>query len=218
MEDVLIINYKTYKESTGKQALQITKACERAHKKTKGNIIIVPQAIDLRMIAQSTKLTVYAQHTDTDEMGGHTGHINLDALKEAGATGVLINHSERRLPLKKIEETVKLCKKKKMTSVVCTKTVAETEKVKEFKPDYIAIEPPKLIGGKISISEAKPELIKRAVKVSKRVKLLCGAGVHTKQDVQESKKLGSKGVLVASGVIKAKNVEKEVITLLDGFK
>jgi triosephosphate isomerase len=217
MNDILMINFKTYKESTGKEALKIMKACERAQKKIKGNIILVPQTVDLRMIAKNTKLQVFSQHTDTEDNGGHTGHININALKEAGAKGVLINHSEKRLPLKKIEETINLCKQKKMISVVCTKTIAETKKVTKLKPNYIAIEPPKLIGGKISISDAKPELITKAVQATKNVKLLCGAGVHTKHDVQKSKRLGAKGVLVASGIIKAKNVQEEVTRLLNGF-
>jgi triosephosphate isomerase (TIM) len=217
MEDVLIINFKTYKESTGKNALKIVKAAERAHKKGKGTIILVPQTVDLRLVAENTKLPVFAQHTDTEEQGGHTGSINIDALKEAGAKGILINHSEKRLSLKKIEETIKLCKKKKMKSVVCTKTLAETKKVLRYKPDYVAVEPPELIGGTISISEAKPKLIQEAAKTTNKIKILCGAGIHREEDVRIAKQLGSNGILVASGVIKAKNTYTEILSLLKGF-
>ncbi|MFP4567868.1 MAG: triose-phosphate isomerase [Candidatus Woesearchaeota archaeon] len=218
MEDALIINFKTYKESTANGAIKITKAAERALKQAKGNIILVPQTVDLREVAKTTKLKVFAQHTDLEERGGHTGSTNIDALKLAGAKGVLINHSEKRLPLRVIEKTIKLCKDKKMISVVCTKTIKETETIAKLKPDYIAIEPPSLIGGTISISKAKPELIKKAVQASKKIRLLCGAGVHEEEDVRVAKNLGSNGILVASGVIKAKNIEKEIISLLKGFK
>ena len=213
-----MINFKTYNESTGKRAENIMRAAERASKKLKGKIILVPQTVDLRMIAKNTKLTVFAQHTDTEDAGGHTGSVNIDALKEAGARGVLINHSEKRLRLKKIEETVKLCRRKKMISVVCTKTVAETTKIIKFKPDFVAIEPPELIGGNVSISESKPKLIERTAKTANNVDVLCGAGVHREEDVKIAKELGAHGVLVASGIIKAKNVEREILHLLKGFE
>ena len=218
MKDVLMINLKTYSESSGKNALKIVRAAERALKKAKGKVVLVPQLVDLRLVASSTKLWVFAQHVDTDGRGAHTGSVNIDALKEAGAKGVLINHSEKRLSLSKIKETVELCRSRKMISVVCTKTVAETSLVVKFRPDFVAIEPPELIGGNVSISEAKPVLIERTAKASNGVEVLCGAGVHREEDVRIAKELGSRGVLVASGVVKAKNVEREIVSLLKGFK
>ena len=217
MEDVLIINFKTYKESTGRNALRIVRAAEKDLTKKKGKIILVPQTVDLRLVKKSTKIPVFAQHTDLEEQGGHTGSTNIDAIKEAGAKGILINHSEKRLSMKRIEQTVKLCKKKKLLSLVCTKNLAETKKVLKFKPDYVAVEPPELIGGTTSISEAKPKLIQEASKTSNKIRILCGAGIHLEEDARIAKQLGANGVLVASGVIKAKNVEKEIISLLKGF-
>lgn len=217
MKDVLMINFKTYKESTGVGALKIARAAERAVEKFVGLVVLVPQTVDLRLVASSTTLPVFAQHTDLDGQGGHTGSINIDALKVAGARGVLINHSEKRLSLKQIEETVRLCKKKKLISVVCTKTVSETTKVVRFKPDFVAIEPPELIGGVVSISDARPLLIERTAKASNGVDVLCGAGVHKTGDVRIASELGAKGVLVASGVVKAKSVYREIVSLLKGF-
>lgn len=218
MKDILIINFKTYKEGTGQNALKITKAAERAQKSEKGNIILVPQTADIRLVKNNTKLKIFAQHIDTEEQGGHTGSNNIDTLIQAGIKGTLINHSEKRLPLKKIEQTIKLCKTKKIISVVCTKTLAETKKIIKYEPDYIAIEPPELIGGNISISEAKPKLIEQtAHTATKKTNILCGAGIHTQQDIQTAKTLGAKGALVASGIIKAKNTEKEIKKLLKGF-
>jgi triosephosphate isomerase len=76
-----------------------------------------------------------------------------------------------------------------------------------MKPDYIAVEPRELIGGKISVSQARPELISDTVKAVK-TKVLCGAGINTRQDVKKALKLGAKGVLVASAVAKSKNPGK----------
>ena len=81
--------------------------------------------------------------------------------------------------------------------------------VANMLPDMIAVEPPELIGTGISISKARPELIteslKQIRKVNRSVKVLCGAGVTTAEDVSKALELGSEGVLVASGVVKSKD-------------
>ena len=82
----------------------------------------------------------------------------------------------------------------------------------KLNPTFIAIEPPELIGTGRAISTEKPHLITKAVdsvKLAKNsTKLLCGAGIVSGKDVTRAKKLGSKGILVASGIVKAKNWEK----------
>ena len=99
-----------------------------------------------------------------------------------------------------------------MTSIVCVKDVAEARKYAKLNPDYIAIEPPELIGSGKAVSKEKPELITKAaiaVKSAKnKTKLLCGAGIVSGEDVSKAVELGSKGILVASGIIKAKNWDK----------
>jgi len=76
-------------------------------------------------------------------------------------------------------------------------------------PDMIAIEPPELIGTGISVSKARPELITESVneirRLNSRVKVLCGAGVTSAEDVSKALELGSEGVLVASGIVKSKD-------------
>ena len=58
----------------------------------------------------------------------------------------------------------------------------------------------------------KPELISKAVIAVKNAKnntkLLCGAGIVSGDDVEKASELGSKGILVASGIIKAQSWEK----------
>lgn len=217
--NLLIINLKTYKEGTGKKALKIAKICESLQKKYKyAKIVLAVQATDINLVAANTKIPVIAQHIDTISFGSNTGHILPEAIIDVGAIGTLINHSEKRLDEKTIKDTIKICKQKKILSVLCVKDEKEAKKYSKYSPDLIAVEPPKLIGGKISVSEAEPELITKTLRAVKNIPLLCGAGVHTQRDVSHAHILGSKGVLVASGVVKAKNIRKEITTLLEGFK
>ena len=79
------------------------------------------------------------------------------------------------------------------------------------EPDMVAIEPPELIGSGRAVSKERPEVIIESVKriraVNAKVKILCGAGITTGEDVYAALKLGTQGVLVASGVVKATKPE-----------
>ncbi|MGV8162711.1 MAG: triose-phosphate isomerase [Candidatus Nanoarchaeia archaeon] len=211
---ILIINLKTYPEGTGKAALKLLRAAEAV---TQGNVILAVQAVDLRLLAKKAKMPLYAQHVDAVDEGNKTGYLTPLAAKDAGASGTLINHSEHRIPEEQIKKTIELCRKYSLATIVCAESPEEAEKLSKLYPDYIAIEPPELIGGDISVSKAKPEIITNTVnKVT--VNVLCGAGVKTKEDARKAIELGSKGLLVASGIVKAKNPKKAIKELLDGMK
>ena len=121
----------------------------------------------------------------------------------------MINHSEHRIPARQTSELVSRLKKLGMISVVCVKDVSEARKFAKLNPDYIAIEPPELIGTGKAVSKERPEIITRSVAAVKQAKnstkLLCGAGIVSGEDVTKAMQLGAKGILVASGIVKAKN-------------
>ncbi|MFA6073744.1 MAG: triose-phosphate isomerase [Candidatus Woesearchaeota archaeon] len=213
-EPILIINLKTYPEGTGKNATKLLKAAEAC---TNDNIILAVQAIDIRTLSKKTKVPIFAQHVDAMEEGNKTGHLTIHSIKDAGAQGTLINHSEHRISEEQIKKTIELCKKYNLLTVLCAETPEEAEKFSIYSPDFIAIEPPELIGGDISVSRAKPEVITNTVNKVPTIKVLCGAGVKTKDDAKKAIELGSKGLLVASGIVKAKQQKKAIKELLDGM-
>ncbi len=218
IKKILIINLKTYKEGTGLEALKIAKIIQTIQKTNKNiKILLAVQATDISNLYDKTNIDIISQHVDAIDYGSNTGKILPQAIKQAGAIGTIINHSERRLDINTIKKTIELCKKQKLTTILCVKDEKEAEKYTTFAPDFIAVEPPELIGGKKSISEAEPELIKKTLRKTKNIPLLCGAGIHTKEDVSHAINLGANGVLVASGIVKAKNKSKEIKELIDGF-
>lgn len=216
----LIINLKTYKESTGERAFIIAKAMKKLQKRAaKKNVelILCPHIQDIAMLAKF-KIPMYAQHVDTRDPGQTTGFIVPENLKELGVTGSLINHSEHRLTDTEIQKRVDKLRELGMQGCVCAKTPADAVKKTKFHPDMIAIEPPELIGSKTaSISSAHPELIEETTQVITDIPILVGAGVKSTEDVQTGIKLGAMGFLVASDVAKAKDPYKELVGLLDGF-
>ncbi len=206
---MIIVNFKTYLESTGQRALQLAKQAEKAAKETGACIVVAPQPMDLAKVAAEVEIPVFAQHIDPIKLGSSTGHILAEAVKEAGAVGTLINHSERQLRLIDIDATIALCREKGLTSCVCANNPSVSAAVAAMHPDITSMEPPELIGSGISVSKAKPEIVSDTVnlvhKVDPKMTILCGAGISTAEDVAIALKLGTQGVLVASGIVKAKD-------------
>ena len=155
---------------------------------------------------------------DNVEPGRNTGFITPESVKLAGAKGTLLNHAEHKINHKELEGTIKKCRKLKLLTMVCASTRSEASKVAKFKPDFIAVEPPRLIGTGISVSDANPKIITDSVRevrrINRRIPVVCGAGVTKGHDVKRALELGSKGVLVASGVVKCKNQEAEIRDLV----
>jgi triosephosphate isomerase len=219
MKQILLINTKAYKEGTGKRALRLAQTCKRLSRKTRAEIILSVQPSDIPVT--SKHILTFAQHIDAVKPGSHTGHILPEAVKAAGARGTLINHSERRLTLKEIRERIERARELGMTTVVCVPRTSMVSNVASLKPDYIAIEPPELIGTGIPVSKAKPRVITEAVQLARkanpRVRVLCGAGISTDEDVSKALELGAHGVLLASSVVKSYKPENVIIKLLKGF-
>ena len=206
---MFVINCKNYEEISGDKIIKFIKIAEKVSKKYKVKIAISPPQHLIGLVANSS-IQILAQHIDDSKVGSTTGFVIPELLKKSKVKGSLINHSEHRISSKEIQKLVLKLKELKMTSIVCVKDVAEVRKYVKLNPDYIAIEPPELIGSGKAVSKEKPELIAKAAKAVKNTntKLLCGAGIVSGEDVVKALELGSKGILVASGIIKAKNWNK----------
>jgi len=221
MKPVLLINFKTYEQGIGKNAIKLAKIAESFGNKNV-EIILAVQPSDIYPVSKAVSLPVYAQHIDPVEFGSHTGWILPEAVKEAGASGTLINHSEHMVSVKEIKKCVSRAKDVGLKTVVCAPNQRFAKALAEFGPDFIAVEPPELIGGDVSVSEAKPEVISDSVKavknVNSKIRVLCGAGVHNAEDVRKALQLGSSGVLIASAIVKSKNPGLVIENILEGFE
>ena len=208
LNSLFIINFKNYDEVSGSNAAKLTKIAEKISKKYKIKIAVAPPQHLLSEITKSSSL-VLAQHLDTSSVGSTTGFLIPEIVKKSNIRGTLINHSEHRISENEITELVSRLKKLDMISVVCVKDENEAKKYAKLNPDYIAIEPPELIGTGKAVSKEKPEAITKSVIAVKgarnSTKLLCGAGIVSGKDVAKAIQLGAKGILVASGIVKAKN-------------
>lgn len=207
---MFIINCKNYEEIAGEKIIKLAKIAEKISKKYKIKIAIAPPHHLIPLITKFG-IIVLAQHLDDKKVGSTTGFMIPEIIKKSKIDGSIINHSEHRITESEIKNLVKRLKKLKLKTVICVKNVSEAKKYAKINPTFIAIEPPELIGTGRAISTEKPQLITNSINAvqsaKNSTKLLCGAGIVSAEDVSRAVELGSKGILVASGVIKAKNWE-----------
>ncbi|MCK5472115.1 triose-phosphate isomerase [Candidatus Gracilibacteria bacterium] len=214
---MIIVNFKTYESAIGENAVALAKIHEVVAKETGAEIAVAVNALDLEKVATAVKIPVFAQHVDAAGFGSFTGSIPPALVKKMGAAGTLLNHSEKRLD-EKLAECVTAAKAAGLKVVVCAEDDTEAEKIAaELQPDFVAVEPPELIGGEVSVTNANPEIVENSVKKVGATPLLVGAGVKNSEDVKIALKLGAKGVLLASGVTKAENPTDVLRDLASGL-
>lgn len=210
---MFIINLKNYDEIAGTKSVRLAKSASKIAKKYKIKIPVCPPQHLLSEVARSYS-DVFAQHLDNAKIGSTTGFLVPEVVKKSKISGTLINHSEHRIPSNEIEDLVARLRELNMTSVVCVQDVKEAWRYSKINPDYIAIEPPELIGSGKAVSKEKPEIITESVRAVKEAhnstQLLCGAGIVSGEDVSRALELGARGILVASGIVKSKDWEEKI--------
>jgi triosephosphate isomerase len=211
---VFIINFKNYAEILGQPALRLAKSAERVSAVLDVEIIVAPPVPSLASIASDVKIPVIGQKVEDASEGKSTGAVIPEALKAWGCAGSMINHSESRTSLDVIAKLLPRMRKAGLTSCVCAESTEELVKIAPLAPEYIAVEPPELIGTGISVSKARPELISDSVEAARsagyRGMVLCGAGIVSGDDASAAAKLGARGILVASSIVKSADWEAKI--------
>lgn len=202
---LIVVNFKTYAQATGDSALRLARMISELSSERGVSVAVAPQHADIARIAREVRIPVLAQHVDPISPGGHTGWLLPEAAKAAGAVGSLVNHSERQLPIEDIAKIVGRLRELGMVSIVCAADVELSQRVAMFKPDAVAVEPPELIGTGRAVSRERPEVVRGAVEavrgVNPDVRVLCGAGISSGEDVRRALELGAQGVLLSSCVV-----------------
>jgi triosephosphate isomerase len=215
----LIINFKNYEEISAGNAVKLAESARQVAEKFQVELVLAPPAPVLALIAKSVQMPVICQHVDDQKLGPSTGFVIPEMAKSYGIIGSLINHSEHRLEMSSIERLVKRLRKLDMVSIVCAQDIQEVIEISALEPDFVAIEPPELIGSGRAVSKENPAIITKSIQAAgSQSKIICGAGISDRDDVSRAMDLGSQGILVASGVIKATPWEKKITELASGMK
>ncbi|MGD0588448.1 MAG: triose-phosphate isomerase [Thermoplasmata archaeon] len=218
---LLLLNLKAYPGHLGSGAVRTAKLLERLGREVGVATAIAPAVPDLAQVALAVTIPVLSQHVDPGEAGARTGFVPVEVIEAAGARGSLVNHSEHPMTVPDIEDAVRRLASRGLVAVVCAANIPVARRLAETLPPFLAVEPPELIGGDRAVSTAAPEVVSGTVtavhSVSPATRVLCGAGVHDRHDVARALELGAEGILVASAVTRAPDVERAIRELLAGY-
>ena len=205
-EALIVVNFKTYATAYGLQAESLGQMMAEVN--TNARMVAVVSAFDLSAVSSIEGLEVWSQHLDPVGKGSHTGWLEPDAAIDRGAVGTIINHAEHKVSIDHVAKLMEMLPEG-FPICACAADVEEARALAELGPTFIAVEPPELIGGDISVTTADPAIVSDTVaavkEVNSNVRVLCGAGVKNGKDVATAISLGAEGVLLASGVTKAVN-------------
>lgn len=215
---MIIVNFKTYHQVGGPRAQNLARIIREVIVETGKEIIAVPQITDLQLVHQVMITGTWAQHADFHEPGQSTGFVTLEAIQESGATGVLLNHSEHKLPEDVLKNTINRAKSLGLTTLVFAADLQEARAYVAYRPNLIGYEPPELIASSTtSVARAKPEIISTVVDMVSPIPVIVGAGVKDRHDVAVSFKLGASGVAVSSSVTLSEDPKKVLLDLANGY-
>ncbi len=213
----IIVNFKLHENGVGENALKLAKIHERVAAETGASIGVAVNALDVLRVAAEVSIPVFAQHFDVVRYGSHTGHVSAELLKKGGVYGSLLNHAEHPLADNMLIASVHLAREVGLFTVVCADTPMKGAEIAGCGPDLIAVEPPELIGGDISVSKSQAHIVQKAVQMIGVGRTLVGAGIRDMEDVKLSLEFGASGVLLASGVTKAEDPYGVLMELVRGL-
>ena len=215
---MVLVNFKIYKETFGEGAVKLARICREVMEESKVEIIPVVAALDAERVKREIKTRVFLQAVDEWEEGAKSGWVSARQAKEMGIDGAIINHSEHKLKPGTIKKMLKAWPKD-FAAVVCLQTWGQAEGwARKIKPTMVAYEPPELIGNqKKSVASEKPEMLQKMVKKFEGIPILAGAGIKSRDEVAKVLKIGAKGVLLASAVVKSTDPKEKLRELAEGF-
>lgn len=218
---IMLVNFKDYLEASGRNAIAVAKLAYHISNKYGIEVGVVPSVQNLQYVAKMVWqyemggycLPVFSQYIDSK--------FQAKNVKNLGIKGSVLNHADHRLSAEEVGLRTSELKSLGLSSVVCAADAQEARKLACFLPDYIAIEPPELIGTGRSVSIMKPDLIKRALNyvksIDERIKVVCGGGISDWEGARSAVRIGTDGIFVSKAVVKADDIEAKMTELALGL-
>ena len=189
----------------GEEVLSLAKQADALAEKYNVQIIFTPQYTDIPMVVKETKnLLIFAQHMDSLPIGRGIGSVLPEAVKAAGAVGVMLNHMEKRISLAELNKTIKRADEVGLATMVCADTVEEAAAIAHLAPNIIVAEKPELIGtGQTSDADYVKKSNSIVKAINPDILVLQGGGISTSKDVYDVIMAGSVATGCTSGIVKA---------------
>ena len=216
------ISFKSYREAVGENAVRLAKIAAEVSSKTSVCPMVVPQVADIYRIAQNVPIAIVAPHVDPVPASGHNGAVVVEAVREAGAIGCMLNHADMKLTLATIRETISRAKEVGLLTMVCVESPQEAQMIAMLHPDIIHAELPSLIGTDSAVSKVDAGFVSDSVRLAKemypQVLVTCGAGIRTSEDAAAAIRLGADGVGASRGVVQSENPSRTIKDIVSSIE
>ncbi len=187
----------------GDAVLEYAKTADFAAKEFDIDVIFVAPYTEIRRVCENTdRIMVFAPHMDALKPGRGLSEILPEALKAAGAKGVVLNHSECPITLTTLKKTIDRANELDLLTFVCADTVAEAQAVAHLHPDIMNPEPTELIGtGQVSDMRYVKEVISAVKAIDPGILVEQAAGITTANQVYDFIMAGSEAAGASSGIL-----------------
>ena len=191
----------------GDVLLNIAKGLDELSEKYDVDIILDVPDTEIRNIAKNTKrIHVYSQHMDSIPVGRGMGRTLPEALVDAGAVGVMLNHAEHKLTIDEIKAAIERADSVGLATMVCADSIDEVKAIAKLGPNILVAEPTELIGtGKPADKEYVDEVIDCIRSINPEIKPFPSAGISKGEDCYNIIKAGSSASGCSSAIAKAEN-------------
>lgn len=214
---MILINYKTYKESFQEKGLELAKIIKETGEKYKIRMAVAATALEARKLIEESGIEVWLQDVSEYADGQHTGWTSMVQAEKLGIKGSLLNHSEHKIAKGTVLKIVER-RPKDFQLILCQASLGQIEKWgKKTKTDWILYEPPELIASATKSVADRPEIIRNAAEKCGKIPLMVGAGIKNRNDVAASLKMGAKGICLSSAVVLSQNPKEVLEELAEGF-
>lgn len=167
-------------------------------------VLTVPNALVTRTAELDSGVLVFAQAMDADTIGATFGSTTAEALVDAGADGVMLNHESRQLDPGTLAETVSRAHEVGLLTIVCAGTIGDAVRLSLLNPTAILLEPPALIGTSGAVSRSWiPEANTAVRDTGGAVLMMHAGGVASPTIARHIMAAGADGTGSTSGVLGA---------------
>ena len=190
----------------GDTVLEYAIAADKAAEKYDIEVLFITPAVEIRRVVENTKhLIVLAPYMDTLRPGRGMADILPEALKAAGAKGVVINHCEKPMSLPQMKATIDRARELDFLVFACADTLEEAKAIAQLHPDIINPEPSAIIGGGNGVTpmDYVMDSIREIKAIYPDIMVEQAAGITCGQQVYDFIMAGSEAAGAASGIMKA---------------
>jgi triosephosphate isomerase len=196
---------KTY--AWGEDVVDLARRADVMSRTLGVDVVLTPQYVDIPTVAAAVeRVLVFAQHMDPLAPGRGIGAVLPEAVRAAGAVGVLLNHVEQRLPRDVLERTMRRADDVGLATMVCADDVEDAVAIARLGPNIIIVEEPLMIAGgrrseaaQVSIATTNAAI----QRVDPAIRVLHGAGINGPEDVYDVIASGAEGTGSSSAIFTA---------------